>query len=67
MDPKLQGIVQVISIAEMVLGSDMIPALARFFGKEYQLTPEQQAELQQGYEQLLAVQVQARQRRAEIG
>lgn len=66
-DPKvIQAIAQTIGLAEMVLGSEVIPGLKAFFVKEYQLPEADAAELDRGYDQLLAVQRKSRARRAEI-
>lgn len=67
-DPKvIQAIAHTIGLAEMFLGSDIIPGLKGFFVKEYKLPAAQAAELERGYDQLLAVQRKSRARRAEIG
>jgi len=67
MDPKvIQAIAQTIGLAEMILGSEVIPGLKAFFVREYKLSAEDAAVLDAGYDQLLAVQRKSRARRAEI-
>lgn len=67
MDEKtLAGIVQIIGLAELVIGSDIIPGLKAFFERELKMTDAQKAELANGLDELLAVRARIAARREEI-
>ena len=67
MDPRLMGRLKTfVGIAGMLLGDDALPGVKQFLGTFYKLTPEQVAELDEGLDDLLAVQRKLRGRRAEI-
>jgi len=67
MDPdQLQGLVMFLGLAENLIGSDVIPGLKKFFGAHYDLTPEQLADLDDGFIKLSAAREQLKKRRADI-
>ncbi|HEX7769627.1 MAG TPA: hypothetical protein VF422_06325, partial [Dokdonella sp.] len=67
MDPEqIKGIVMFLGIAENIVGSDIIPGLKKLLGAHYALTAEEQAEVDKGYADLMAVRAKLKARRDEI-
>lgn len=67
MDEKtIAGIVQIIGLAELVIGSNIIPGLKDFFERKFEMTEAQKAELAVGLEELLSARARITARRAEL-
>lgn len=67
MDPRVIGHIKtVVQIAGLLLGPEAAPGLIALFAQQYGLPADVVAELNAGYDELLAVQRKARARRAEI-
>lgn len=67
MDERLLGRIKMfVGVAGMLLGDDALPGVKDFVASFYKLTPEQKAALDDGLDDLLAVQRKLRGRRAEI-
>lgn len=67
MDEKtIAGIVQIIGLAELVIGHSVIPGLKDFFEKKFQMTEAEKTELALGLDDLLSVKASIIARRAEI-
>lgn len=62
----LANVIQVISIAETLLGSGVIPGLKKFFSTHYELTPTDLTDLNNGLDDLLKVKTQIAARRKEL-
>jgi hypothetical protein len=55
-DPKtIAGMVQILGLAELLIGSNVVPALTALFKTHYELTPSDQAALDEGLHQLMLV------------
>jgi hypothetical protein len=53
-DPKtIAGMVQILGLAELLIGSNVVPALTALFKTHYELTPADQAALDEGLHQLM--------------
>jgi hypothetical protein len=63
---EFTGIIQLVALAETILGSDIVPGLKQFFVKEYKLSEAQAADLDKGLEDLQRVKGKLAARRRDI-
>jgi hypothetical protein len=65
-EKTLAGIVQIIGLAELVIGQNIIPGLKDFFERKFQMTDAEKIELAVGLDEYLAIKARITARRAEI-